>query len=109
MKAPAEDTDSGKIRVQHRWAEPAWIAALQEEDRGPARVRYYLNLAAAFHSESGKLTELSQSLGLSGPHLHVCRNRGRVSPETAVMIETSLGRDHFPRELFNDIFAIVEK
>lgn len=94
--------------MQHQWPEPAWIAELQEEDRGCARVRFFLRLAAAWHSESGSLTVLSRDLGLSDAHLNVARKRGRVSPELAVMIESALGRDHFPRELFNDIFAVAD-
>jgi hypothetical protein len=92
--------------VQHKWREPAWIAGSQEEDRGPCKVRYYLNLAAAYYSENGSLPDLSLALGLNRSHLNVCRQRGRVSPETAIKIETILGRDHFPRELFNDIFVV---
>jgi hypothetical protein len=93
--------------VQNRWQEPAWIAELPEEHRGKSKVRFYLSLAAAWHSEAGTLTELSRSLGLNESHLNVCRKRGKVSPELAVKIESALGRDHFPRELFNDIFTVV--
>jgi hypothetical protein len=95
--------------VQQQWPEPAWIAELQERDRPAAKVRYYLNLAAAFHSEDGGLPALSEALGRSKPHLNVCRQRGRVSPEIAVEIETVLGRENFPRELFNDIFTVTQK
>jgi hypothetical protein len=94
--------------VQHKWTEPAWIAALQESYRPAARLRFYLNLAAAFHSETGSLTELSESCGLNRAHLNVCRQRGRVSPEIAVKLEDTLGRTHFPRELFNDIFVLTK-
>jgi hypothetical protein len=101
--------DSRKLIVQNRWPEPAWIAELPEEDRGLARVRYYLNLAAIWHSESGLLTSLSQALDLNKAHLNVARKRGKVSPELAVRIESALGREHFPRELFNDIFTVAER
>lgn len=82
------------------------MAELQEDNRGAARLRFYLNLAAAFHSENGSLSELSESCGLSRAHLHVCRQRGRISPGIAVKLEDVLGRDNFPRELFNDIFVL---
>ena len=94
--------------MQHKWAEPARLAELQEGERGPARVRYYLNLAAAYHNDSGSLAKLSAALGFSKPHLNVCRQRGQVSPETAIKIEVALGRDCFPRELFNDIFIVAD-
>ena len=94
-------------RVQHKWTEPAWIAELQERERAVARLRFYLNLAAAFHSESGSLTKLSESCELNQAHLNVCRQRGRVSPEVAVKLESVLGREFFPRELFNPIFNIA--
>lgn len=95
--------------MQNRWPEPAWIAELPREDRGRAKVRFYLSLAAAWHSEKGTLTELSRTLGLNEAHLNVARKRGKVSPELAVSIESALGRERFPRELFNDIFTVAEK
>jgi hypothetical protein len=94
--------------VHHKWPEPAWIERLPEEERGPARVCFHLNLAAAFHSESGTLTELSRAIGLNETALNVARQRGKVSPRLAILIERNLGRDHFPRELFNDIFVLDE-
>jgi hypothetical protein len=93
--------------VQHEWPEPAWIAGLPQEKRGPARVRHFLNLAATYHNESGSLTKLSAALGLHRSHLNVCRQRGIVSPELAVKIEQKIGRGYFPRELFNDLFVIA--
>jgi hypothetical protein len=95
--------------VLNKWPEPAWIGRLPEDKRGPARVCFHLNLAAAFHSESGTLTELSRALGQSEAALNVARQRGRVSPRLAIKIEQKLGRDNFPRELFNDIFAVAEQ
>ena len=95
--------------MQHKWPEPAWIQRLPEEDRGPARVCFHLNLAAAFHSESGTLTELSRALGLNESALNVARQRGKVSPKLAVRLEQQLGREYFPRELFNDIFAVADQ
>jgi hypothetical protein len=97
------------ITVQHKWPEPTWIDRLPEGERGPARLCYHLNLAAAFHSESGTLTELSRALGLNETALNVARQRGRVSPRLAILIEQHLGREHFPRELFNDIFVVAER
>jgi hypothetical protein len=95
--------------VKHKWPEPAWIGRLPEGERGPARVRFHLNLAAAFHSESGTLTELSRALGFNETTLNVARQRGNVSPKLAVRIENELGRDNFPRELFNDIFTVADQ
>lgn len=99
-------TESRGVVLRIEWAEPAWIAELPETDRSPAKVRFYLNLAAAYFSESATLTELSRALDLETSRLNVCRQRGRVSPELAVKLETLLGRDAFPRELFNPIFAV---
>lgn len=95
--------------MQSKWPEPAWIAELPREQRGAAKVRFYLSLAAAWHSEAGTLTELSRTLGRHEAHLNVARKRGKVSPELAVEIESALGRENFPRELFNDIFAVAAK
>lgn len=99
----------GMDRVQHKWTEPAWIAELQEGERATARLRFYLNLAAAFYSESGSLPKLSEACDFNQSHLNVCRQRGRVSPEVAVKLESVLGREYFPRELFNPIFAIPKQ
>jgi hypothetical protein len=41
--------------------------------------------------------------------LNVARQRGRVSPRLAIRIEQQLGRDNFPRELFNDIFTVADQ
>lgn len=95
--------------MDHKWPEPAWIAELPREERDRAKVRHYLNLAAAYHNDSASLTKLSLALGFSKAGLNVARQRGRVSPPVAVEIERKLGRDHFPRELFNDLFVIAEK
>lgn len=92
--------------MQHKWPEPAWIAKLPQDQQGPSRVRYFLNLAAAFCSERGSLTKLGDGIGVTAESLLAARSRGRVSPDLAVKIETGLGRDLFPRELFNDIFTI---
>lgn len=95
--------------MQTQWPEPARIAELPLTEQRASRVRFYLNLAAAWCSESGSLTELSRALGLHEAHLNVCRKRGKVSPEIANRIESELGREHFPRELFNDIFASPDR
>lgn len=94
--------------MQQKWPEPAWIAELPESHRVSAKLRFYLNLAAAFHNESGSLGELSEACDLNRAHLNVCRQRGRISPKLAVTLEEVLGRDYFPRELFNDIFALTK-
>jgi hypothetical protein len=91
--------------LHSKWSEPAWIAELSESERSPAKVRFYLNLAAAYHNESALLTTLSRALDLEASRLNVCRQRGRVSPELAVKLESLLGADLFPRELFNPIFV----
>lgn len=109
MKRPAKGPNRRASLVQNKWPEPAWIAELPQDKRGPAKVRYYLGLAAAWHSEAGTLTELSRALGRHEAHLNVARKRGKVSPELAVEIESVMGREYFPRELFNDIFAVTEK
>jgi hypothetical protein len=95
--------------VQNKWPEPAWIAELPECDRNRARTAFYLNLAATFHNDRGSLNALSCALGFSKPYLNVCRARGVVSPTVAVQIESKLGRERFPRELFNSIFIVAEK
>lgn len=94
--------------MQHIWPEPAWIAALPKDRRGPARVTHMLNLAAAYHNPQASLPKLSVELGFSKSYLNVARMRGEVAPQLAKKIEEALGRERFPRELFNDIFAVSE-
>lgn len=107
MKRRGGTNQTGNF-VQHKWPEPCWISRLPDGERESARVCYHLNLAAAFHSDAGTLTELSRALGLNETALNVARQRGKVSPRLAIRIEQKLGREYFPRELFNDIFAVVE-
>ena len=94
--------------MQQQWPEPAWIAALPKEKRGPARVTHMLNLAAAYHNPQASLPTLSVELGFSKSYLNVARTRGEVAPQLARKIELALGRERFPRELFNDIFDVAK-
>ena len=88
----------------NNWPEPVWIDRLSEIEREKARVRFYLNLAASYFSEDGTLTNLSEGAGFSATAINAARKRGRVSPDLANKIEAALGRDLFPRELFNPVF-----
>lgn len=90
------------------WPLPAWISQLPEKDREAARVRFVLNLAASYATEAGTLTALSERLGRSSGYLNVARVRGSITPEVAVELERQLGRERFPRELFNPVFAVVK-
>ena len=95
--------------MQIKWPEPAWIEELPQDQRKAGRIRFYLNLAATHFSEAGSLSELSRGIGHPPSALFASRQRGNVAPEMAVKLESALGRDRFPRELFNDIFAISER
>lgn len=89
------------------WPMPAWHRALPAEDRAKAEARVLLDLAAIYATPEGTASALARSLGLSPTAILQARTRGKVSPELAVRLETRLGRDFFPRELFRpDLFIV---
>lgn len=95
--------------MDDKWPEPAWLSSLPAKERPAARVRYFLNLAAAYHNKQASLTVLSKAIGFHESYLNSFRARGRVPAEGAVRIEQLLGREHFQRELFNEIFVVAER
>lgn len=84
------------------WPSPKWLDGITDDsEREAARHRYLLNLACVFHSKDARTSDLADALGVTANNLSIIKARGRVSPEMAIDIERILGRDHFPRELFN--------
>lgn len=78
-------------------------------DNDQTRLCFLIRLAALFHNENASLTQLSEAIGLSKPALHAALKRGQIAPGHAVAIETLLGRQLFPRELFRpDLFTLPE-
>jgi len=80
------------------WPQPDWLDGDTDETD---RHRYLLNLACVFHSRNAKLSDLAEAIGMSANAFALMKMRGRVSPETAIEIERTLGKECFPRELFH--------
>lgn len=79
---------------------PPRIEALTEPQREHARLRYVLLLAAVWYSRSGTLAELAEDCGYNKGLFSTCMTRGEVTPDIALALEKTLGREHWPRELF---------
>ncbi len=91
----------------NQWPTPFWHESVPEKDRDAAKLRLLLSLAAIYASESGTATAFAQALGVGDTAILQAKARGRISGELAVRIETLLGRELFPRELFRpDLFLI---
>ena len=85
---------------------PDWAESIPEEEREAAITRFWLRLAALYHSPEGIVTILSKDLGLRPNSLATYT---RINPRLAVNLENLLGREHFPRELFiPDLFLVQE-
>lgn len=86
---------------------PSWLAEIPDVERSKARTRFLLCLASAYTAERGDKTKLAQAIDAKVKTMHAANERGQVSPEMAIAIETALGRDLFPRELFRpDLFTL---
>ena len=94
--------------MPHRkWPVPAWQESLPTEEKGKAAIRSLLSLAAIYASEAGTASALAEALGVRSTAILQAKARGRISGELAVKIETLLGRELFPRELFRpDLFIV---
>lgn len=94
--------------MDNQWPMPAWHESVPEPDKQAACVRLLLGLAAIYASEVGTLSALALALQETPEAIRQARARGRVTPEIAIKIETLLGRERFPRELFRpDLFVIA--
>jgi len=93
--------------TQNQWPTPSWLDSLPEEEKTQARLRWLLSLAALYASETGTATALAELLDSGPTAILQAKSRGRISGEMAVKLETLLGRELFPRELFRpDLFVI---
>jgi hypothetical protein len=90
------------------WPMPAWHEELPEAEQGKSALRHHLNLAAIYATREGTATALSHALGMGDTAILQAKVRGKISGEMAVKIESLLGRDLFPRELFRPDLFIVE-
>ncbi len=95
------------MSTKFAWPEPSWLASTQDDVQAQVRTRFFLCLAAAYCGERGNHARLARTIGMNVQAVHSARERGQVSPEMAIAIESALGRELFPRELFRpDLFTI---
>lgn len=86
---------------------PAWLADLPDVEREAAKTRFMLCLAAAYLEDRGSYSKLARALNVPVNTVHSARERGQISPEMAIAVESLLGRALFPRELFRpDLFTL---
>ena len=82
---------------------------MPEEDKAAAKLRWLLSLAAIYASRDGTATALAEALDTGNTAILQAKARGRISGEMAVKLESLLGRDLFPRELFRpDLFIVAD-
>lgn len=84
---------------------PSYLDSLPEDQAKIGRCRFLIRLAALHYSPDGSVKTLSESLGL---HPGTLAGVSNISGELAVKLETVLGRDKFPRELFRPDLFVVE-
>ncbi len=95
------------MSAQNQWPMPSWLDSVPEEEKAAARIKWLLSLAALYSSESGTATALAEQLEIGNTAILQAKARGKISGELAVRLETLLGRELFPRELFRpDLFLI---
>lgn len=95
------------MSTKFEWPMPAWLAQTPDVDRPQARTRFLLCLAAVYVAERGNQSKLARAIGSHIKTVLAAGDRGQVSPEMAIAIESVLGRELFPRELFRpDLFNI---
>lgn len=90
------------------WPMPAWHDELPEAEKAGAKLRHLLNLAATYATQEGTATALSRALGVGDTAILQAKVRGKISGEMAVKLESLLGRELFPRELFRPDLFVVE-
>lgn len=90
------------------WPAPSWLGEIADPaTREEARVRFYMALAALYCTENGRLDDLARCIDKPKGTVRTQRYRARPSPSLAIGIETTLGRELFPRELFRpDLFTV---
>lgn len=90
-----------------QWPMPSWLGDLPDVEAKVAKTRILLCLASAYCGERGNLSRLARRMNVPEQTVHSAADRGQVSPEMAIALETLLGREHFPRELFRpDLFTL---
>ena len=93
---------------EKQWPTPAWHESVPAEKKPAAKIRTLLNLAAVYASEEGTASALADRLGVGKAAILQARSRGKISGEMAVQLESLLGRELFPRELFRPDLFVVE-
>ncbi|WLJ71108.1 hypothetical protein [Sphingomonas phage Carli] len=90
------------------YPEPSWLHTIPEEERGSARLRWVLEIAAAYATAEGTMTALSVLCGMDQSTIGKAKHLGQLSPRLAIKIENVLGRDIMPREMLCPEFFVVE-
>lgn len=90
------------------YPEPIWLATIPEVDRPSARLRWVLEIAAAYATAEGTMTALSVLCGMDPSTVGKAKFDGRISPRLAIKIENVLGRTIMPREFICPEFFAVE-
>ncbi len=86
---------------------PTWLETVEEDRQATEKTRFYLKIAALYVSPDGRLSDLSKACGLQENTLATVSQRGPLSPEIAIVIEKTVGRDIIPRHLLRpDLFEI---
>jgi hypothetical protein len=96
------------LSVAPHFPEPKWLDTLPEADRPAARLRWILEIAAAYHSPEGAMTTLSKACGKADSTVSKAKYDGRISARLAIQIEQVLGRDIMPREIICPEFFAIE-
>ena len=93
--------------MENQWPMPEWHESLPADEQAKAETRVLLDLAAIYATPEGTCSALARRLGYGHTALTQARRRGKIGPELCVKLESLLGREHFPRELFRpDLFAV---
>ena len=88
--------------------EPRWLASIPDADRPAARLRWVLEIAAAYATPEGTMTALSVLCGMDQSTVGKAKFDGRISPRLAIKIERVLGREIMPREFICPEYFAVE-
>jgi len=97
------------MTASFRWPEPEWLAHIADEDeKKKALIRFRLRLAALYCSREGGLDALATAAGYKPGSIKVHQDRPLPGHRLAIALETTLGREHFPRELFAPDIYVAE-
>lgn len=89
---------------------PGWLDNLPEERQAVERTCFLLRVAALYIDPRGSLAALSLACGLADNTLAtVAKRQDKISPEIAILVENTVGREIMPRHLLRpDLFVTPE-